>query len=58
MTGMSMLSFLLTVPASTANTLAYAMLVVVAIFLVSGPALVYYFWKQDKKLRNAAPSSS
>jgi hypothetical protein len=40
----------------TANDLAYLMLVVVAIFLISGPALTYYYWKKIKRLRAASPT--
>jgi hypothetical protein len=39
------------VPAGTADILSYTMLVVVAIFLLSGPAITYYYWKRNKRLR-------
>jgi uncharacterized membrane protein len=46
------------VPASTANLLSYTMLVVVAIFLISGPSITYYYWKKNKQLKAAAPTGS
>ena len=50
-------SFLANVPASTANILSYTMLVVVAIFLISGPSITYYYWKKNKQMRAGSPSS-
>ena len=43
------------VPAGTADVLSYTKLAVVAIFLASGPAIVYYYWRKNKKLK-AAPA--
>jgi len=43
---------------STANALAYAMLGVVAIFLLSGPVITYYFWKKNKRMKAASPTGS
>jgi preprotein translocase subunit SecG len=40
----------------TANALAYLMLVVVAIFLISGPVLTYYYWKKNKRMKAASPT--
>jgi hypothetical protein len=34
-----------------ATVLAYTMLAVVAIFLTSGPAIVYYYWKKNKRAK-------
>lgn len=51
-------SFLTNVPAGTANLLSYTMLVVVAIFLISGPAITYYYWKKNKKMKAASPTGS
>jgi hypothetical protein len=44
------------VPASTANVLSYAILVVVAVYLISGPLITYYFWKKNKKPSTAQPT--
>jgi uncharacterized membrane protein len=41
------------VPPATADILSYSMLVVVAIFLLSGPAITYYYWKRNKRLKAA-----
>jgi hypothetical protein len=46
------------VPLSTANTLADLMLVVVAIFLISGPSLTYYYWRKNKRMKAAVPTGS
>jgi hypothetical protein len=54
-----MLSSLLSnVPPGTANTLSYAMLVMVAIFLLSGPSITYYYWRKNKRMKAAAPTGS
>ncbi|QQG48647.1 MAG: hypothetical protein HY247_07915 [archaeon] len=37
------------VPPATADVLSWTMLVVVAVFLLSGPSIVYYYWKRLKK---------
>jgi uncharacterized membrane protein len=42
------------VPASTANVLSYSMLLVVAIFLTSGPLITYYYWRKNKRMREAS----
>lgn len=47
-------SFLTNVPLGTANLLSYAMLVVVAIFLLSGPAITYYYWRRMKRTKTAS----
>lgn len=48
--------FLSNVPLSTANILSYVMIVLVAIFLLSGPAITYYYWKKNKKVKAASPT--
>lgn len=40
----------------TANTLSYLMLVVVAIFLLSGTAVTYYYWRKNKRMKAASPT--
>jgi uncharacterized membrane protein len=50
--------FLTNVPLGTANLLSYIMLVVVAIFLISGPAITYYYWKKNKKMKAASTGSA
>lgn len=47
-----------TVPLATANILAYSMMLLVAIFLVFGPAVAYYYWKQNKKAKAFEPTGS
>jgi hypothetical protein len=42
----------------TANLLAYSMLVVVAVFLVTGPIIVYIYYKKRKREMAADPASS
>jgi len=51
-------SSLTNVPAGTADVLSYTILVVVAIFLISGPAITYYYWKKNKKMKAASPTGS
>ena len=51
-------SALTSVSLGTADTLAYLMLVVVAIFLLSGTALTYYYWRKNKMMKVASPSGS
>jgi hypothetical protein len=51
-------SLLSNVPPGTADTLAYAMLIVVAIFLLSGPVITYYFWKKNKRMKPVSPTSA
>jgi uncharacterized membrane protein len=51
-------SILSNVPLGTANTLSYLMLVVVAIFLISGPSITIYYWRKNKKMKAAAPTGS
>jgi len=41
----------------TADLLSYLMLVVVAIFLLSGPAIYYIFSRRGKKATPAEPTS-
>lgn len=49
-------SILSNVSAGTANLLSYLMLVVVAIFLISGPIIVYIYYKKNKKMK-AVPTT-
>jgi hypothetical protein len=59
MTPNAMFSTLLSnVPLSTANLLSYFMLVVVAIFLLSGPAITYYYWRKNKRMKAVSPTGS
>ncbi len=46
------------VPLGIADILSYTMLVVVAIFLISGPAITYYYWKKNKRMKAASPTGS
>jgi len=46
-------SVLTNVPLGTADILSYSMLIVVTIFLISGPALTYYYWKKSKRMKAA-----
>lgn len=50
-------AFLTNVPLGTADILSYSMLIVVAIFLVSGPAITYYYWKKSKRVKSV-PSTA
>jgi hypothetical protein len=43
---------------ATANLLSYAMLTMVAIFLISGPVITYYFWKKNKRMKAVSPTGS
>jgi hypothetical protein len=45
------------VPVGTANILAYTMIIVVAIFLLSGPLITYYYWKRNKRMKETSPAS-
>ena len=54
-----MTGWLLTnVPADAAEILSYSMLVVVAIFLLSGPFVVYYYYRKNKRTKSAQPTAS
>ncbi len=44
------------VPSDTANTLSYLMIVVVAVFLISGSAITYYYWRKNKRMK-AVPAT-
>ncbi len=50
-------SVLTNVPSGTANFLSYTMLVVVAIFLISGPVITYYYWRKSKRMK-AVPTTA
>jgi uncharacterized membrane protein len=43
---------------NTADLLSYAMLTMVAIFLISGPVVTYYYWKKNKRMKAASPTGS
>jgi len=51
-------SVLSNVPLGTANTLSYLMLVVVAIFILSGTSITYYYWRKNRRTKVAAPTGS
>ena len=51
-------SLLSNVPLGTANLLSYSMIVVVAIFLLSGPAITYYYWRKNKRMKAVSPTGS
>ena len=51
-------SLLSNVPLGTANILSYTMLVMVAIFLISGPAVTYYYWRKNKRMKATPPTGS
>jgi hypothetical protein len=54
-----MVSFPLSnVPLGTANVLADSMIIVVAIFLLSGPAITYYYWRKTKRMKAVSPTGS
>ena len=40
----------------TANLLAYLVLVVIAVFLISGPAIIYIYYRKHKKEAAVAPT--
>ena len=46
------------IPLGTSNLLAYTMLGLVTLFLVTGLGIVYYFWRQSKKMKAASPTGS
>jgi len=50
--------FLSNVPIGTANLLAYSMMVLVAIFLIFGPTVYYFYWRESKKSKSADPAQS
>ncbi len=51
-------ALLASVPLGTANLLAYTMLGLISLFLVTGLSIVYYFWRQSKKMKAATPTGS
>ena len=51
-------SLLSNVPLGTANLLSYSMILVVAIFLLSGPAITYYYWRKIKRMKAVSPTGS
>lgn len=51
---MSLISAALTnVPLGTANVLAYTMLGTVAMFLLSGPVIVYIYSRKQRRMKSA-----
>ena len=42
------------VPSGTAEVLSYIMLLVVTVFLVSGPLITYYYWRKNKRMKAAS----
>jgi len=46
------------VPPSTANALSYTILVVVGIFLIAGPIIVYFYRKKNRQMKAAQPTGS
>lgn len=50
--------FLSNVPIETADFLAYTMMVLVAVFLIFGPSVTYYYWRKNKKMRAAEPADA
>ena len=51
-------SALTNVSLGTADILAYAMLVMVVVFLTSGPIVLYYYRKKAKRMKPVAPRAS
>jgi len=51
-------SLMTNVSLGTADVLADLMIVVVAIFLLSGPSIAYYYWRKNKKMGGASPTGS
>ncbi len=51
-------SALTNVPLGTANFLSYLMLVMVAVFILSGTVATYYYWRKNKKMKAASPTGS
>ena len=51
-------TLLSSVSLGTANSLSYLMLVVVAIFLLSGPSITYYYWRKNKRMKASLPTGS
>jgi NADH:ubiquinone oxidoreductase subunit 2 (subunit N) len=45
------------VPLGTADLLAYVMLILVAIFLVSGVLAAYYYLKRTKRMKETEPAT-
>jgi len=41
-------TFLSNVPVGLANTLSWSMLIIVAVLLVSGPIIVYIYYRKNK----------
>ncbi len=51
-------SLLSNVPAGTANYLSYSMLIVVSVFLISGPLITWYYYRKSKRMKASAASPS
>jgi hypothetical protein len=48
----------LAVSLGTANLLAYLMLAIVVVLLVSGPVIVYIYYKKHRKEAGVAPATT
>ena len=46
------------VPLATANLLAYIMKVLIAFFLIFGPAVAYLMWKKNRQAKAAEPTEA
>lgn len=53
-----LVSPLTNIPPGTANILAYTMIIVVAIFLLSGPVITYYYWRKNKRMKAGSTGSA
>jgi uncharacterized integral membrane protein len=51
-------SLLTNVPLSTANLLAYVMGALIAMFLLTGLSISYYYWRKNKRMKVASPTGS
>ncbi len=51
-------SLLSNVSPSTADFLSYMMLVMVAIFLISGPVITYIYYRKSRRMKAAQPAPS
>jgi preprotein translocase subunit SecG len=54
---MGLLGSLLSVSLGTANILAYFILCVIVVFLISGAVIAYIFYRKSKRERTAAIST-
>jgi len=49
---------LTSIPLGTANILAYTMLGLVTLFLLTGLGIAYYLWRQSKRMKATSPTGS